>query len=436
MSSWSGRARRSNDETLAATSKHRQPLGYAARIERQLVKVALLTREFPPEVYGGAGVHVEYLSRELAGLVDVEVHCFGEPRPSDLVAASYQPWEVLVGGASPDGGALGTMSVDLAMAARLSGVEIVHSHTWYTNLGGHLAKLIYEIPHVLTAHSLEPLRPWKAEQLGAGGFALSAFCERTAMEGADAIIAVSAAMGRDIIGAYPSVNPAAVHVIHNGIDPDEYIPGGDPDVAVRHGVDLGLPMAMFVGRITRQKGIIHLLDAVSHLDPAIQVVLCAGAPDTAAIGADMRMRVGELQRSRKGVIWIEEMLPRSDVVALLGQANVFVCPSVYEPFGLINLEAMACGVPVVASAVGGIPEIVVDGETGWLVPVATGPDGEPLDPGRFALDLAGRINEVIADPILGRRFGEAGRERVVERFSWRSVAEQTARLYTSLLDLP
>lgn len=400
------------------------------------MKVALLTREFPPEVYGGAGVHVEYLSRELAALVDIEVHCFGDPRASDLVAATYQPWDVLIQGASPDGGALATMSVDLAMAAGLGGVELVHSHTWYTNLGGHLAKLVHGIPHVLTAHSLEPLRPWKADQLGAGGFALSSFCERTAMEGADAIIAVSAAMGRDIIEAYPAVDPGRVHVIHNGIDPEEYIPGGDPAVAARAGVDPTRPMVMFVGRITRQKGIIHLLDAVAHLDPAIQVVLCAGAPDTAAIGADMRARVGELQRSRGGVIWIEEMLARAEVVALLGQADVFVCPSVYEPFGLINLEAMACGVPVVASAVGGIPEIVVDGETGWLVPVTTGADGEPLEPQRFALDLARRINEVVADPVTSRRLGRAGRTRVVERFSWRSVAEQTARLYASLSHRP
>ena len=394
------------------------------------MKVALLTKEYPPEVYGGAGVHVEYLSRELARLVDVDVHCFGPHRPSALVRGSYEPWAELP--RAQDGGVLQTMSVDLAMAARVADADVVHSHTWYTNLAGHLAKLLYGIPHVMTAHSLEPLRPWKAEQLGAG-YALSSFCERTAILEADAIIAVSAAMADDVRAAYPGVDDQRVWVIHNGIDPAEYHPGGDPAVAAAHGVDPDRPIAMFVGRVTRQKGIIHLIDGAESLAPEIQLVLCAGAPDTPQIGAEIRSRIADLQTRRPGVVWIDQMLPRADVVALLGVADVFVCPSVYEPFGLINLEAMACELPVVASAVGGIPEIVLDGVTGSLVPVSIGPDGAPTDPARFARDLATAVNELIADPARARRFGQEGRERVLEHFSWRAIAAHTAALYGDVL---
>jgi alpha-maltose-1-phosphate synthase len=396
------------------------------------MKVALLTREFPPEVYGGAGVHVEYLSRELAHLVDVAVYCFGAPRSSPLVARAYEPWTEIP--AERQGAALRAMSVGLRMSADVGGADIVHSHTWYANYGGRLAQLLYGIPHVLTAHSIEPLRPWKAEQLGPG-YALSSYIERSAMESADAVIAVSSAMGRDIVSAYPSVDPARIHVIHNGIDPDEYRRDDRTDVLLSHGIDPLKQTVMFLGRITRQKGITHLIDAAADLDPKAQLVLCAGAPDTPEIGAEVREKVAGLQRSRGGVFWIEEMLPRSDVVQLLSHATVFVCPSVYEPFGLINVEAMACGLPVVASAVGGIPEIVVEGETGYLVPFESGGDvfGSPRDPVRFASDLAHRVNRLLASPALATSFGEAGRRRVLEHFSWQAIAARTASLYTSLV---
>jgi starch synthase len=396
------------------------------------VRVALLTREFPPEVYGGAGVHIEYLSRELAHLVDVSVYCFGESRESPLVATAYQPWNEIP--AHRHGSALRTMSVGLRMAADVEGVDVVHSHTWYANFGGRLSQLLYDIPHVLTAHSLEPFRPWKAEQLGAG-YALSSYCERSAMCSADAVIAVSEAMRRDVLQAYPTVDPDRVHVIHNGIDPDEYRRDEGTEVLGRHGIDPDAPTVMFLGRITRQKGITHLVDAVPHIDRRAQIVLCAGAPDTPEIGAELAQKVAELERTRGRVFWISEMLPRPDVVQLLSHATVFVCPSVYEPFGIINLEAMACGLPVVASATGGIPEIVVDGVTGYLVPLDAGGNafGSPRDPLQFAQDLAGRINDLLGDPERCRAFGRAGRQRVLGQFSWRSIAQRTVGLYRELL---
>jgi alpha-maltose-1-phosphate synthase len=396
------------------------------------MQVALLTREFPPEVYGGAGVHVEYLARELARLVDLKVHCFGAPRNSSLVARAYQPWSAL-GGAAPHAAALQTMSVDLAMAAGVEGAELVHSHTWYANLGGHLAKLLYGIPHVVTTHSLEPLRPWKSEQLG-GGYALSSFCERTALEAADAVIAVSLEMGQDVLRCYPAVHPDRVRVIHNGIDPEEYRPDRGTDILLRRGVDPTRPSVIFVGRVTRQKGLMYLLEAAPMIDRSAQLVLCAGAPDTPEIAAEVRRLVAKVERRRGGVVWIEEMLPRAEVIQLLSRATVFVCPSIYEPFGLVNLEAMACEAAVVASHTGGIPEIVVDGKTGFLVPFERGDDqfGSPRDPKRFAGDLARAINDLLADPAKGRRFGQAGRRRVVELFSWSAIAERTAALYDSL----
>jgi alpha-maltose-1-phosphate synthase len=394
------------------------------------MKVALLTREFPPEVYGGAGVHVEYLSRELARHVELAVHCFGAPRQSPLVAAAYRPWEAL-SGASPSAAALETMSVDLAMASGVEGVDLVHSHTWYANLGGHLAKLLWGVPHVMTTHSLEPLRPWKAEQLG-GGYALSSFCERTAIESADMVIAVSAQMRDDILASYPSVPRDRVTVVHNGVDTDEYRPDPRTDALAAHGIDPARPSVVFIGRITRQKGIVHLLDAATGIDPRAQLVLLAGAPDTPAIAAEVRARIASLRESRGGIVWIEEMLPRPDVVQVLTNAAVFVCPSIYEPFGLVNLEAMACETPVVASAVGGIPEIVVDGETGYLVPCSID-EGLETDAGRrFSAGLARRVNEVLADPVLGRRLGVAGRRRVIEHFSWRAIGDRTAAVYERL----
>jgi alpha-maltose-1-phosphate synthase len=373
----------------------------------------LLTREYPPEVYGGAGVHVEYLARELFELVDLTVHAFGAERPG---VKTYQPWDVLKG--NP---ALETMSVDLAMTAGVEGAQLVHTHTWYANLAGHLSKLNYGIPHVATTHSLEPMRPWKEEQLG-GGYNLSSFCERTALEGADAIIAVSGAMRDDVLQAYPAVDPERLTVIHNGIDTEEYKPDVNTDVLERHGVDPSRPYVIFVGRITHQKGVEKLLDAAPHFDENAQLVLCAGAPDTKEIGERVHARVSELQASRDGVLWIEEMLPRPEVIQLLTHATVFVCPSIYEPLGIVNLEAMACGTAVVASRIGGIPEVVVDGETGYLV---------DLDDA-FPQSFAARVNELLADPALAERYGTAGRERAVTQFSWRAIAERTAALYESL----
>ncbi|WP_336109637.1 glycogen synthase [Streptomyces sp. PTD9-10] len=380
------------------------------------MRVGLLTREYPPDVYGGAGVHVEFLARELTSLVDLEVHCWGEGRGVGVVR--HRPWAVLDG--SND--ALRTFSVDLSIAAALEGRELVHSHTWYANLAGHFAKLLHGIPHVMTAHSLEPLRPWKAEQLG-GGYALSSWAERTAVEAADAVIAVSGAMREDILACYPALDPAKVHVVHNGIDTTLYRPNRGTDVLARTGLDPARPYVLFVGRITRQKGVPHLLRAVRDIDPRAQVVLCAGAPDTQEIDREFRELYEELSRVREGVFWIPQMLPRADVIQLLTHAAVFVCPSVYEPLGIVNLEAMACGTPVVASRVGGIPEVVEDGRTGLLVDV----DDD------FEAGLARALDAVLGDRETARRMGEAGRERAVGEFGWDAVARRTAGLYEEIL---
>ncbi|MFF8227492.1 glycogen synthase [Streptomyces caelestis] len=380
------------------------------------MRVGLLTREYPPDVYGGAGVHVEFLARELRSLVDLDVHCWGEGRADGVLR--HRPWSALDGAND----ALRTFSVDLAMAAALEGRELVHSHTWYANLGGHLAKLLYGIPHVMTAHSLEPLRPWKAEQLG-GGYELSSWAERTAIEAADAVIAVSGAMREDILGCYPALDPDKVHVVHNGIDTSLYRPDHGTDALERIGLDRSRPYVLFVGRITRQKGVPHLLRAVRDIDPATQVVLCAGAPDTPEIDQEFRELFGELSRVRDGVFWIPKMLPRPEVIQLLTHAALFVCPSVYEPLGIVNLEAMACGTPVVASAVGGIPEVVDDGRTGLLVPAGDG----------FEAGLARAMDSVLSDPEAARRMGGAGRERAVGEFGWDAVARRTVRLYEKIV---
>jgi len=397
------------------------------------VRVGLLTREYPPEVYGGAGVHVEYLARELSRLVDVEVHCFGAPRDDALVARSYLPWDEIVGD-SPHVAALRTLSVDVAMAAHLGGVDVVHSHTWYANLGGHLAAMTFGVPHVVTTHSLEPLRPWKAEQLG-GGYAVSRFCERTALEGADAVIAVSAGMRDDVLGCYPAVEPERVHVVHNGVDTDEYAPDLRRDVLLGLRLDPDRPVVLFVGRIARQKGIVHLLDAAEQLSPDAQLVLCAGSPDTPEIGAEVESHITGLTERGHSVTWVREMLPRPELVQLMSNAVAFVCPSIYEPFGLVNVEAMACGAAVVASRVGGIPEIVVDGETGHLVDLVPSGDayGTPTDPAAFAGAIAERVNSLVADPARARAMGAAGRERVLAEFSWPAIAAQTAEVYRSLV---
>jgi len=393
------------------------------------MRVDLLTREYPPEVYGGAGVHVEYLARELRRLVDVRVHCMGAPRDERGVTAYDAPAELAGANA-----ALRTIGTDLPMAAACEGSDLVHSHTWYANLAGHVASLLHGVPHVMSAHSLEPLRPWKAEQLG-GGYALSSWVERTSVESADAVVAVSAGMRDDVLRCYPGVDPARVQVVHNGIDTEEYQPDQGTDVLERYGVDPDRPSVLFVGRITRQKGLPHLLRAALSLDPGVQVVLCAGSPDTEEILAEVSVLVDALRQDRDGVVWIEEMVPKPDVVQLLTHATVFACPSVYEPMGIVNLEAMACETPVVATATGGIPEVVADGETGLLVPIeqVTDGSGTPLDPARFEADLSARLTEVLADPDRASAMGAAGRRRAVESFSWAAIATRTLDLYRTLL---
>ncbi|MFD4205699.1 glycogen synthase [Micromonospora tulbaghiae] len=392
------------------------------------MRVDLLTREYPPEVYGGAGVHVEYLARELRRLADVRVHCFGAPRDEPGVTAYAEP--AALAGANA---ALRVMGADLEMAAGTAGTDVVHSHTWYANLAGHTAKLLHGVPHVVTAHSLEPLRPWKAEQLG-GGYALSSWCERTAFESADAIIAVSEGMRRDVLTAYPAVNPDRVRVVYNGIDTAQYAPDPGTDVLDRLGIDPGRPSVVYVGRITRQKGLPYLLRAARELPADTQLVLLAGAPDTPEIAAEVEELAAELRATRSGVVWVAAMLPKHEVIQVLTHATVFACPSVYEPMGIVNLEAMACETAVVATATGGIPEVVADGETGLLVPIEQAGDGSgtPLDPERFVADLAARINELLADPDRIAAFGAAGRRRAVEHFSWDAIARQTIEVYRSV----
>jgi starch synthase len=394
------------------------------------MRVDLLTREYPPEVYGGAGVHVEYLARELRRLVDVRVHCMGAPRDEPGVTAYDVPVEL-----APANGALRALGTDLLMASGCAGSDLVHSHTWYADLGGHVAKLLHGVPHVVTAHSLEPLRPWKAEQLG-GGYAVSSWSERMSFEAADAVIAVSAGMRDDVLRCYPAIDPNRVHVVHNGIDPDEYQRDEATDVLGRHGIDPDRPSVVFVGRITRQKGLPHLLRAARALDPRAQLVLCAGAPDNEEILAEVTLLVEQLRREREGVVWISEMLPKPEIVQILSHATVFACPSVYEPMGIVNLEAMACHAPVVATATGGIPEVVSDGETGLLVPIEQADDGTgtPVDAGRFEADLADRLNAVLADESAAHAMGEAGRQRAVEHFSWTTVATRTLDVYRSAIE--
>nr|WP_227466855.1 glycogen synthase [Nocardioides lijunqiniae] len=389
-----------------------------------------MSKEYPPEVYGGAGVHVTELVRALRARRDVEarVHAFGAPR-QEAGTASYPDLAELAG-ANP---ALQTLGVDLAIADACAGADLVHSHTWYANMAGHVASLLHGVPHVVSAHSLEPLRPWKAEQLG-GGYAVSSWVERTSYEAAAAVIAVSAAMRDDVLASYPAIDPARVHVVHNGIDTEQWAPLTAPDRVRELGVDPDRPSVVFVGRITRQKGLPLFLRAVAELPPEVQIVLCAGAPDTPEIAAEVEGLVSELAARRTGVVWITEMLPRPDVVALLTQATVFACPSIYEPLGIVNLEAMACETAVVATATGGIPEVVVDGETGRLVPIeqATDGTGTPLDPDRYVADFAAALLEVVADPARAAQMGVAGRRRAIESFGWPAIADRTVDIYRSL----
>ena len=383
------------------------------------MRVALLTNEYPPTIYGGAGVHVDFLVRELRRLVDVDVHCFGEDRDG---ATAYRAATEL----ADSNTALRTFSIDLQMAAGTGGASLVHSHTWYANLGGHLTKLLRDVPHVVTAHSLEPLRPWKAEQLG-GGYALSTWAERTAYESADAIIAVSHGMRADVLAAYPDVDPSRVHVIHNGIDSELYRPVPDEKLIRRYGIDPERPYVLYVGRITRQKGLPHLLRAAADLIPSAQLVLAASAPDTPEIAAEVATAVEELRAHRGGIVWLDEMLPRDEVITLLTHATVFCCPSVYEPLGIVNLEAMACSTAVVASDVGGIPEVVSPGTTGLLVHY------DPAAEASYERALASALNELLASPSRAAAMGVAGRERAVSEFSWSTIARSTLDLYESLV---
>src|SRR5512135_1338272 len=399
-------------------------------------KVALFTNEYPPHVYGGAGVHVEYLSRELSRLVPVEVRCFGEQRVDELSlrVKGYPAWPEAKQNTDPRfGGALDAMYRSLAMAKDNLDASVVHCHTWYVQFGGFLAKKLWGIPFVLTTHSLEPLRPWKVEQLG-NAYHLSAWIEQNGIMDADAVVAVSQETRNDVLRCFPGVDPDKVRVIHNGIDLNEYRKTEAVDALVKRGVDPERPYVLFVGRITRQKGIIHLVNAIPSIDPSIQVVLCAGAPDTPEIGREMTARVAEVSAGRAGVIWIQEMLPRDQVIQYYSHAAVFCCPSVYEPFGIINLEAMACETAVVASAIGGIPEVVVPDQTGLLVDLELKPGTfDPVDPGQFSADLAAAINRVALNPALAAEFGRRGRQRVEDHFSWTAIAQRTLDLYRSLL---
>ena len=394
------------------------------------MRVDVLSREYPPEIYGGAGVHVAELVRALRARdgLETRVHAFGAPRDEQLTASYAEPAELAGANA-----ALRTLGVDLAIAEACAGADVVHSHTWYANMAGHLAGLLHGVPHVVSAHSLEPLRPWKAEQLG-GGYAVSSWAERTAYEAASAVIAVSAAMRDDVLRCYPALDPGRVHVVHNGIDTDDWAPVHDPDRVRELGVDPDRPSVVFVGRITRQKGLPLFLRACAALPPDVQIVLCAGAPDTPEIEAEVEGLATSLAADRTGVVWIREMLPRRDVVTLLTAATVFACPSIYEPLGIVNLEAMACETAVVATATGGIPEVVVEDETGLLVPIEQASDGTgtPLDPDGYVAAFADALTSVVTDPDRAAAMGRAGRERARSSFSWAAIAERTVEVYAEV----
>jgi alpha-maltose-1-phosphate synthase len=394
------------------------------------MRVDLLSREYPPEVYGGAGVHVSELVRSLRKQkVDVRVRAFGMPRDETDVTSYLVPADLA--NANP---ALATLGVDLQMARDVEGADVVHSHTWYANAAGHVASLLYGIPHVVTAHSLEPLRPWKAEQLG-GGYRLSSWLEKTAFEGAAKVIAVSDGMRQDILRSYPDLDPERVEVVYNGIDLDAWKPSPDPEITRALGIDPERPSVVFVGRITRQKGLPYLLRAAALLPPEVQLVLCAGAPDTPEILEEVREGVAALQLLRTGVVWIDRLLGQTELRAVLTSATTFVCPSIYEPLGIVNLEAMACGIPVVGTATGGIPEVVADGVTGRLVPIeqATDGTGTPLNADQFVADLAAALTEVVSNPKAAKKMGAAGRSRAETMFSWDRIAARTKEIYASLV---
>jgi starch synthase len=428
------------------------------------MRVGLMTREYPPNVYGGAGVHVEYLSRELAKKIEVEVHCWGTQREDqgNLHVRGLEPAPEITGDTKAKfKAAVDAFALNLAQMKELAEIDIVHTHTWYVSMAGFLAKKLYNVPFVLTTHSLEPLRAWKAEQLGSG-YAMSSWMERTAILDADAIIAVSNGTKADILKAYPDVEAARIHVIYNGIDLNEYQKTDDTTALIKYGVDPNKPYVLFVGRITRQKGVTHLVEAIPHMPPGTQVVLCAGAPDTPEIATEMREKIEALRKQTPGsqqavvenfapngghsiatgdptdtghnIVWIEQMVTKQEAIQLYSHCAVFCCPSVYEPFGIINLEAMACEAPVVASATGGILEVVVEGETGHLVPWEADPETTfPANPAQFARDLAAQVTGLLNDPAKAKRYGEAGRKRVEENFAWSAIADQTIALYSKLI---
>lgn len=388
------------------------------------MRIDLITKEYPPFIYGGAGVHVAELVRVLRKHTEVQVRCFGEVR-DETDTHSYNHPEAF----NSTNGALQTMATDLAMVNDIAGADLVHSHTWYANFAGQVASSLHGIPHLITAHSLEPLRPWKEEQLG-GGYRLSSWIERTAYEGATGIIAVSAGMRSDILRAYPQIDPAKVSVVHNGIDLEAFQAANNPDLVRAHGIDPDQRSVVFVGRITQQKGLPYLLKAARELPSDVQLVLCAGAPDTPQILQDVSDLVAELRKIRSNVVWVEQHLSRVELIAILSAATVFACPSIYEPLGIVNLEAMACGTPVVATATGGIPEVVAHGKTGLLVDIEQVQDGsgKPLDEKKFVDDFAAALNEMLESPNIAE-FGLAARKRVEDHFSWDSIAEQTLSVY-------
>ena len=400
------------------------------------MRVGLMTREYPPNVYGGAGVHVEYLARELARKIEVEVHCWGTQKEDDgnlHVRGDVPPPEVTAGTEAKFKAAVDAFALNLVTMKLLGAIDIVHTHTWYASMAGFLAKKLYGVPFVLTTHSLEPLRAWKAEQLGSG-YAMSSWMEQTAMLDADAIVAVSNGTRADILRAYPDVDASRIHVIYNGIDLKEYRQTAATDALVKYGVDPARPYVLFVGRITRQKGVTYLVEAIRYLPVGTQVVLCAGAPDTPEIAAEMNAKVEIALKQNPNIVWIDKMVTKSEAIQLYSNCAVFCCPSVYEPFGIINLEAMACRAPVVASAVGGILEVVVEGETGYLVPFeADAVTSFPLDAVKFEKDLAAKIADLLADPDRAKKMGAMGRKRVEEKFAWEAIADQTIALYESLL---
>ena len=393
-----------------------------------LVRVDVITKEYPPNVYGGAGVHVVELAKALRQSIEVQVRAFGDVDPEPDTTGYPDLAEL-----AQVNGALRTLGTDVRIAQDVAGADIVHSHTWYANAAGQLAQMLHDVPHVLTAHSLEPLRPWKAEQLG-GGYRVSSWIERQAYETADAVIAVSEGMRRDILRSYPGIDEQKVSVVYNGIDLEAWQRVDDAELVRELGIDPDRPSVVFVGRITRQKGLPYLLRAAKLLPADVQLVLCAGAPDTPEIMAEVSGLVRELQEERTGVVWIEKILPRHQLSAVLSAATTFVCPSVYEPLGIVNLEAMACGVPVVGSDTGGIPEVVADGLTGRIVPLEQAQDGTgtPLDPDQFVADLARILTEVVSDPALARLMGRAGRMRAESEFSWTRIADRTLQVYGSL----